>query len=114
MLRKLESRYQKIAVRRREKLSLFAGPVASEKISLAKHYNFVTIARAVVDYRGCNEVDGRSPVERAAAAFVPDLCRHCTWRRPLLSRPELRAQIFRVVQQPAGGGKSGLVIPLLG
>jgi hypothetical protein len=25
------------------------------------------IARAVVDYRGCIEVDGRSPVERAAA-----------------------------------------------
>jgi hypothetical protein len=27
--------------------------------------------RAVVDYRGCIEMDGRSPVERAAAAFVP-------------------------------------------
>jgi len=31
--------------------------------------------RAAVDYRGCievDEVDGGSPVERAAAAFVPE------------------------------------------
>jgi transcription initiation factor TFIIIB Brf1 subunit/transcription initiation factor TFIIB len=38
---------------------------------------------AAVDYRGCievDEVDGRSPVERAAAAFVPDLRRHCAGR----------------------------------
>jgi hypothetical protein len=26
---------------------------------------------AAAGYRGCNEVDGRSPVERAAATFVP-------------------------------------------
>jgi len=29
--------------------------------------------RAAVDYRGCIEVDGGSPAERAAAAFVPEL-----------------------------------------
>ena len=35
---------------------------------------------AAVDYCGfikVDEVDGRSPVERAAATFVPDLRRHC-------------------------------------
>jgi hypothetical protein len=62
---------------------LFAGAVTSEKFLLAKHYNLVMIACAAVDYRGCievDEVDGRSPVERAAAAFVPDLRRHCAGR----------------------------------
>ena len=42
---------------------------------LAKYYNFVMITPAAADYRGfikVDEVDGRSPVERAAAAF-------CTW-----------------------------------
>jgi len=39
--------------------------------------------RAAIDYRGfikVDEVDGRSPVERAAATFVPDLRRHCARR----------------------------------
>jgi hypothetical protein len=35
---------------------------------------------ATVDYRGFNEVDSRSLVERAAAAIVPDLRRHCAGR----------------------------------
>jgi hypothetical protein len=35
--------------------------------------DFVAVAR----HLGCNEVDGRSPVERAAATFVPDLRRRC-------------------------------------
>ena len=36
------------------------------------------------DYRGfikVDEVDGRSPVERAAATFVPDLRGHCAGRK---------------------------------
>jgi len=35
----------------------------------------ITAASLKVD-----EVDGRSPVERAAATFVPDLRRHCARR----------------------------------
>jgi len=41
------------------------------------------IAPAAVDCRGfikVDEVDGRSPVERAAATFVPDLRRHSARR----------------------------------
>ena len=41
------------------------------------------IVAAAVDHRGfikVDEVDGRSPVERAAATFVPDPRRHlCQW-----------------------------------
>jgi len=50
------------------------GVMSARKISLAKHYNFVMITPAAVDHRGfikVDEVDGRSPVERAAATFVP-------------------------------------------
>jgi len=57
------------------KSSLFAGAIATAKFLLAKHYNLVMIAGAAVGYRGLIEVDGRSPVERAAATFVPDLRR---------------------------------------
>ena len=63
---------------------LFVGRQSSaKKIPLAKHYNFVIIALTAVDHRGfikVDEVDGRSPVERAAATFVPDLRRHCASR----------------------------------
>jgi hypothetical protein len=55
-------------------LSLFDGQ-SCQKLSLAKHYNYVMIVPAVIDHRGfikVDEVDGRSPVERAAATFVPD------------------------------------------
>ena len=41
------------------------------------------MTRTVVDYRSfikVDEVDGRSPVERAAATFVPDPRRHCVRR----------------------------------
>ena len=57
--------------------------MSANKIPLAKHYSFVMITLAAVDHRGfikVDEVDGRSPVERAAATFVPDLRRHCASR----------------------------------
>ena len=57
---------------------------AIEKIRLAKHYTPVMIVPVAADYRGfikVDEVDGRSPVERAAAAFVPDLRGHCAGRK---------------------------------
>src|SRR5262245_1317747 len=50
------------------------GQLSANKIPLAKHYSFVMITLAAVDHRGfikVDEVDGRSPVERAAATFVP-------------------------------------------
>jgi hypothetical protein len=50
----------------------WAAPIAN--LFLAKHYRYVMIANAAADYRSfikVDEVDGRSPVERAAAAFVP-------------------------------------------
>jgi hypothetical protein len=66
------------------------------KIWLAKHYNavmiryFFTEVRLAVAYRGFNEVDeveGRSPVERAAAASFPDLRRRCAAKSPPNSSP---------------------------
>lgn len=69
------------------------------KIWLAKHYNSVMIrysfkeVRLAVAYRGFNEVDevdeveGRSPVERAAAASFPDLRRRCAAKSPPNSSP---------------------------
>jgi hypothetical protein len=51
---------------------LFAYAVACPKLPLAKHYDFVMVGSAAIDYRGfikVDEVDGRSPVERAAATF---------------------------------------------
>jgi len=48
--------------------------LSPRKIPLAKHYNSVMITAAAVDHRGfikVDEVDGRSPVERAAATSVP-------------------------------------------
>jgi hypothetical protein len=50
---------------------------------------------AAIDYRGfikVDEVDGRSPVERAAATFVPDLRRHCA-RRTMQSGAEFFAAL---------------------
>jgi hypothetical protein len=49
-------------------------PLHAPKFLLAKHYNPVMFETAAVDYRGfikVDEVDGRSPVERAAATSVP-------------------------------------------
>jgi len=49
------------------------------KFPLAKHYGFVMIAQLrfiTAASLKVDEVDCRSPVERAAATFVPDLRRH--------------------------------------
>jgi hypothetical protein len=69
------------------------GAIERQKIPLAKYYNFVMIVPAAVDHRSfikVDEVDGRSPVERAAAAFVPGLRRHCA-RRTVKSAVEFFA-----------------------
>ena len=51
------------------------------------------MANAAVDYRSfikVDEVDGRSPVERAAATSVPDQRRHYAWRITKIRRRVLR------------------------
>ena len=56
------------------------------KFPLAKHYDFVMIGTTAVHCRSPALIDGvdcRSPVERAAATFVPDLRRHYTGRTTL-------------------------------
>ena len=68
-----------IAVKQRQKLSLFAGQFCPKNFS-CQTLQFCNDSDAGVDHRGfikVDEVDGRSPVERAAATFVPDLRRHC-------------------------------------
>ena len=53
------------------------------------------IALAAVDHCGfikVDEVDGRSPVERAAATLAPDLRRHCA-SRPMKSGVEFFAAL---------------------
>jgi len=62
-------------------LPSFASAIARNEISSCQTLQFCNDFRAAIDYRGfikVDEVDGRSPVERAAATFVPDLRRHCT------------------------------------
>jgi hypothetical protein len=49
--------------------------IAAKKIFLAKHYNSVMMTTAATNYRSfikVDEVDGRSPVERAAATFCTE------------------------------------------
>ena len=79
MTRKPNRRYQRIAVKQRQKLSLFARQLCSKNFA-CQTLQFCNDFNAGVDHRGfikVDEVDGRSPVERAAATFVPDLRRHC-------------------------------------
>jgi len=54
----------------KEKLWLFAGAVARKQICSCPRLRFCNDCTAAIDHRGfikVDEVDGRSPVERAAA-----------------------------------------------
>jgi hypothetical protein len=55
-------------------LPSFASAIARRKFLLAKTLQLCNDCAVAADYRGfikVDEVDGRSPVERAAATFVP-------------------------------------------
>jgi len=80
-------------------LPSFASAIARNEISSCQTLQFCNDFRAAIDYRGfikVDEVDGRSPVERAAAAFVPDLRRHCAGRMTKSAAEFLRRA--RVIQ----------------
>ena len=68
---------------------------STQEISSCQTLQFCNHRAVAADYRGfikVDEVDGRSPVERAAATFVPDLRRHCA-RRTMDSGAEFFAAL---------------------
>jgi len=80
-------------------LSSFAGAVTRKKFLPAKHYHSVMISCVAVDYRGfikVDEVDGRSPVERAAAAFVlcTPTCVDNVLRNSSTARQSFKGSVF--------------------